>query len=47
MTAIIVTLAFIALVTFLLERNHARQGRPDAAGGDPLNRPFWRGGTTA
>ncbi|MEU3769141.1 hypothetical protein AB0E55_29160 [Amycolatopsis keratiniphila] len=47
MTAIIVTLALIALVTYLLERNHARQGRPDAAGGDPLGRPFWRGGAAA
>ncbi|WP_414940015.1 hypothetical protein [Amycolatopsis sp. cmx-11-51] len=44
MTAIIVTLAFIALVTYLLERNHTRQGRPTAAGGDPLGHPFWRGG---
>ncbi|MFC9255592.1 hypothetical protein ACFWMR_23410 [Amycolatopsis thailandensis] len=46
MTAIIVTLALIALVTYLLERNHIRQGRPNAAGGDPLSRPFWRGGAT-
>ncbi|UMP01473.1 hypothetical protein [Amycolatopsis sp. EV170708-02-1] len=46
MTAIIVTLALIALVTYLLERNHARQARPDAAGGDSLGRPFWRGGAT-
>jgi len=46
MTAIIVTLALIALVTYLLERNHTRQGRPDAAGGDPLYQPFWRGGAT-
>ncbi|MFI0802490.1 hypothetical protein SAMN04489729_3411 [Amycolatopsis lurida] len=46
MTAIIVTLALIALVGYLLERNHTRQGRPDTAGGDPLSRPFWRGGAT-
>ncbi|WP_199746612.1 MULTISPECIES: hypothetical protein [unclassified Amycolatopsis] len=46
MTAIIVTLALIALVTYLLNRNHTRHGRPDVAGGDPLTRPFRRGGAT-
>ncbi|MEU3626878.1 hypothetical protein [Amycolatopsis coloradensis] len=46
MTALIVTFAFIALVAYLLQRNHTRQGRPGAAGGDPLGRPFWRGGIT-
>lgn len=46
MTAIIVILALFALVTYLLNRNHTRQGRPDVAGGDPLTRPFWRGGAT-
>ncbi|HET6287354.1 MAG TPA: hypothetical protein VFG15_11435 [Amycolatopsis sp.] len=46
MTTIIVTLALIALVTYFLNRNHKRQGRPDVAGGDPLGRPFWKGGTT-
>ncbi|WP_168214514.1 hypothetical protein [Amycolatopsis sp. BJA-103] len=46
MTAIIASLALIALVTYLLERNHERQGRPTASGGDPLGRPFWRGGAT-
>ncbi|SFH59666.1 hypothetical protein [Amycolatopsis regifaucium] len=47
MTAFIATLALLALVTYLLQRNHARQGRPDAAGGDPIGRPFWRGGATS
>ncbi|WP_162835872.1 hypothetical protein [Amycolatopsis orientalis] len=46
MTAIIVTLSLIALVTYLLHHNHVRQGRPDVAGGDPLGQPFWRGGAT-
>jgi len=32
MTAIIVTVAFIALVTYGLQRNHARQGHPRVAG---------------
>ncbi len=34
MTAILVTLAFIALVTYGLQRNHARQGYPHVAGSD-------------
>ncbi|WP_410658867.1 hypothetical protein [Amycolatopsis sp. lyj-112] len=34
MTAIIATLALVALVTYALQRNHARQGYPRVAGSD-------------
>lgn len=55
MTAFIATLALIALVTYALQRNHARQGRPSVAGSDhaettnPLRRwePRHTGGVTA
>ncbi|MEV6910387.1 hypothetical protein [Amycolatopsis sp. NPDC051071] len=47
MTAIIVTIAFLALVTYALQRNHARQGYPHVAGSDAAEttNPLQRGQT--